>query len=57
MVQLTVTYPPKTGNVYFYYRFVVFRTLYIPCIIYLHYVGYLLLGILNICSCSGYLHM
>ena len=56
MVWLVVTHPPKTGNAYFLYGFVVFSTSYIPCFISLHDVGHLLLEILNIYLCSGYLH-
>ena len=56
MVWLVVTHPQKTGNAYFLYGFPDFSTSYIPCIISLHDVGCLLLGILNIYLCSGYLH-
>ena len=56
MVRLTVKHPPKTGNAYFLYGFVVFSTSYIPCFISLHDVGHLLLGILNIYLCRVYLH-
>ena len=55
--QLTVIYPPKTENVYFYYGFVVCRTSHSQDTNYLHHVGCLLFGILNIYSGSGYLHM
>ena len=53
---LVVIHPPKTGNAYFLYGFVVFSTSYIPCIISLHDVGCLLIRIFIICSCSDYLH-
>ena len=57
MVRLTVKHPPKTGNAYFLYGFVVFGTSCSQDLISLHDVGCLLLGIFNIYLCSGYLHV